>query len=156
MSSTVVVWRLCAAKYGDTAYSGEGARLYGGRWSPSGIPLAYAAESRALAVVEVLANADDAETLFDVAWVFVPAEVPSDLIEKTARLPDTWRQFPHPPETQAVGADWARALRSAVLRVPSAVVLGEFNYLLNPAHSDFKRVKIGKPQSFAFDPRLSP
>ena len=153
--SSVVVWRLCAAKYGKTAFSGDGARLYGGRWSPAGIPLVYAAESRALAVVEVLANADDAETLFDAAWVLVSAEVPADVIEKPARLPDTWRQYPHPPETQVLGGEWVRGKRSAVLRVPSAVVPGEFNYLLNPVHADFKRVKIGEPESFAFDPRLT-
>jgi RES domain-containing protein len=150
-----VVWRLCAAKYAETAFSGDGARLYGGRWSPTGVALVYAAESRALAVVEILANVDDAEVLFDVAWVLVSAEIPTTLIDSPARLPETWRQFPHPPETQALGHAWARAKKSVVLRVPSAVVPGEFNYLLNPAHDDFKRVKFGQPASFAFDPRLT-
>jgi RES domain-containing protein len=150
-----MVWRLCAAKYGASAFSGEGARLYGGRWSPAGIPVVYAAESRALAVVEVLANVDDAETLFDVAWVFVSAEIPEPLIEKPSRFPDLWRQFPHPIETQTVGAEWARSERSVALRLPSAVVPGEFNYLLNPTHPDFKRVKMGRPEPFNFDPRLS-
>ena len=151
-----MVWRLCAAKYGASAFSGEGARLYGGRWSPAGIPVVYAAESRALAVVEVLANVDDAETLFDVAWVFVRAEVPDELVEKPSRFPASWRQFPHPAETQAVGTEWARSERSVALRLPSAVVPGEFNYLLNPTHPDFKRVKIGRSEPFTFDPRLSP
>ena len=149
------MWRLCAAKYGDSAFSGEGARLYGGRWSPRGVAVAYAAESRALAVVEVLANVDDAETLFDVAWVFVSAEVPPACIEKPSRFPASWRQFPHSSETQVVGAEWARAARSVALRLPSAVVPGEFNYLINPAHPDFKDVKIGRPVSFSFDPRLT-
>jgi RES domain-containing protein len=152
--SSVVVWRLCAAKYGLTAFSGEGARLYGGRWSPPGIALVYAAESRALAVVEILANVDDAETLFDVAWVFVSADVPADLIEKPARMPESWRHFPHSTDTQTFGLKWAQAGSSAVLCVPSAVVPGEFNYLLSPAHPAFERVKIGPPQSFSFDPRL--
>ena len=153
--SSVVAWRLCAAKYANTAFSGDGARLYGGRWSPAGIAVVYAAESRALAVVEILANVDDAEVLFDVAWVLVSAEIPTTLIESPARLPETWRQFPHPPETQALGSEWARTKKSAVLRVPSAVVPGEFNFLLNPGHDDFKRVKIGEPEPFAFDPRLT-
>ena len=148
------MWRLCAAKYRDTAFSGDGARLYGGRWSPPGIAVVYAAESRALAVVEILANVDDAEVLFDVAWVVVSAEIPAGMIESPTRLPDSWRQFPHPVETQTLGSEWARAGKFAALRVPSAVVPGEFNYLLNPAHADFKRVKIGSPESFAFDPRL--
>jgi RES domain-containing protein len=153
--SSVVAWRLCAAKYAETAFSGDGARLYGGRWSPAGIAVVYAAESRALAVVEILANVDEVEVLFDVAWVLVSAEIPTILIESPVRLPDTWRQFPHPPETQTLGSEWARAKKSAALRVPSAVVPGEFNYLLNPAHDDYKRVKLGEPESFAFDPRLT-
>ena len=149
-----MVWRLCSAKYAETAYSGEGAKLYGGRWSPAGIALAYASESRALAVLEVLANAEDVETLFDMPWVLVPAEFSSTVVEKPARYPESWRQFPHSLETQRFGAEWARAGRSMTLRVPSAVVPGEFNYLLNPAHPDFKHVKIGEPESFNFDPRL--
>ncbi len=153
--SALVVWRLCSANYGDSAFSGEGARLYDGRWSPRGVAVAYAAESRALAVVEVLANVDDAETLFDVAWVFVAAELPLECIEKPARFPGSWRQFPHSCETQAVGAEWARAGRSVALRLPSAVVPGEFNFLVNPAHPDFKHVKVARPVSFSFDPRLT-
>jgi RES domain-containing protein len=152
--SSVTVWRLCAAKYGRTAFTGDGARLYGGRWSLSGTALVYAAESRALTVVEVLANVDDVETLFDVAWVLIPADVPVELIERPSRLPDNWRDFPHPLETQTLGMEWVRTKRSAVLRVPSAVVPGEWNYLLNPAHEHFKRIEIGPPESFAFDPRI--
>jgi len=152
--STQPVWRLCAAKYGASAYSGEGAELYGGRWSPPGIRLAYGAESRALAVVEVLVNADEPDRLFSVKWVLVPAEIPAELIEKPSRFPDSWRQYPHPPATQAFGGAWARTARSPVLRVPSAVVPGEFNYLLNPGHPLFPRITIGRPEPFAFDPRL--
>lgn len=154
--SEVLLWRLCAARYAATAYSGEGARRYGGRWSPTGLAVVYASESRALAVLEVLANAEDPEVLMDMPWALVAAEVPADVVEKPIRVPEDWRVFPHSPATRDFGAAWARDLRSAALRVPSAVVGGEFNYLLNPAHPDFKRVRIGKPEAFAFDPRLLP
>lgn len=153
--SSVPVWRLCAAKYAGTAFSGEGAKLYGGRWSPPGCALVYVSESRALAVVEVLANAENPERLTQIPWVLVPAELPAALVEKPARYPESWRKFPHTLATQEFGREWAKELRSAALRVPSAVVPGEFNYLLHPAHPDFKHVKIGKPEAFAFDPRLS-
>jgi RES domain-containing protein len=152
--SSLTVWRLCSATYAATAFDGEGARLYGGRWSPPGISLAYCAESRALAVVEVLANAEEPERLFERAWVFVGADVPSDLIQRPTRMPDNWRQFPHPPATQAFGEAWAREGRTAVVRVPSAVVPGEFNYLINPTHPDFGKITIRPSEPFAFDPRL--
>jgi len=148
------VWRLCAAKYAGTAFSGLGAKLYGGRWSPPGVAVAYCSESRALAALEVLANGDDATRLCHHHWVCVAGKFPAELIEKPVRVPAAWRQYPHTQATQAFGAEWVRSARSAALRLPSALVAGEFNYLLNPAHPDFKRVKIGKPVPFFFDPRL--
>ena len=153
--SNLTVWRLCAAKYAATAFSGEGAEYYGGRWSPAGIRIAYCAESRALAVLETIANAEERDRLLAREWIFICADVPGELIVKPGRLPQGWRQYPHPPETQTYGAEWVQSRGSGALRVPSAVVLGEFNYLLNPAHPDFKRVKIGKSEPFSFDPRLA-
>ena len=150
----MTVWRLSTVKYAASLFSGEGARLFGGRWSPVGLPVVYCAESRSLAVVEILTGLDDTDRLFEQAWVLAPAEIPDECIEKPARVPDNWRQYPHAPSTQTFGAEWVQAGRSAALRVPSAVVPGEFNYLLNPAHPDFKRVKTGKPEPFSFDPRL--
>lgn len=152
--SPLTAWRLCAAKHAATAFSGEGAELFGGRWSPRGVRIAYCAESRALAVVETIANAEQRERLLAREWTFIRAEVPDELIERPARFPETWRQYPHPHETQIVGTEWIKSGRSVALRVPSAVVPGEFNYLLNPAHPDFKRVKIGQPEPFSFDARL--
>ena len=152
--SSLLVWRLCAAKYATSAFSGEGAELYGGRWSPPGIRIVYCAESRALAIVEVLANAEEQERLFALKWVLVSADVPAELVEKPPRFPENWRQYPHPRETQLIGAAWAKEGRTAVLRVPSVVVPGEFNFLLNPAHPQISKIKIGATESFTFDPRL--
>jgi RES domain-containing protein len=153
--SALLVWRLCAAKYARTAYSGEGAELFGGRWSPPGVAVAYCSDSRALAVVEVLANADEPDRLGAVQWIMVPAEISSELTEKPSRFPESWRHYPHTQETQTIGAQWVQAQRSVALRVPSAVVPGEFNYLLNPAHPQFTKVRVGKPEPFSFDPRLA-
>ena len=148
------VWRLCTAQYSTTAYSGEGARLYGGRWSPIGLPIVYTSEARALAVLEILANTGSPERLLKRAWTFVPAEIEEELVERPARFPAEWRQYPHPIGTQKFGLHWGQEQRSVGLRVPSAVVPGEFNYLLNPLHPDFKHVKIGKAEPFTFDPRF--
>lgn len=149
-----MVWRLCARHREAEAFTGEGAARRAGRWNPKGVRVAYCAESRSLAALEVLVNVHDATLLFAQVWVLVPVELSADLIERPARVPENWRATPYGSETQDFGAAWVQERRSAVLRVPSAVVLGEFNYLLNPAHPDFKKMRVGKPGPFSFDPRL--
>jgi RES domain-containing protein len=153
--SDVLVWRLCAAHRLPMAFSGEGAARRGGRWNAPGARAVYTADSRALAIVEVLVNAEDRDRLGALEWVFVSASIPGELIEKPAKYPQSWRDYPHRRETQLFGSEWVQARRSAALRVPSAVVPGEFNYLLNPAHPQFAKVKVGKPEPFSFDPRLA-
>jgi RES domain-containing protein len=152
--SQIVVWRLSRQLYAAESFSGEGTRRFGGRWSLVGLSVAYSSESRSLAALEVLANVRDPTILFARPWVVIPATIPRALIEHPVRVPMNWRDTPYPPETQRFGADWARTARSVALRVPSAVVLGEFNYLLNPAHADFSNVTVGKPEPFTFDSRF--
>jgi RES domain-containing protein len=152
--SQTTVWRLCRKPYAAESFSGEGTRLYGGRWSPVGLRVAYSSESRSLAALEVLVNARDPELLFAQRWTMISATIPDELIERPKRVPDSWRATPYGAETQAFGANWARLGHHAALRVPSSVVLGEFNYLLNPAHPDFARITIARPESFDFDSRL--
>lgn len=153
--SEIGVWRLCADFREPGAFTGEGAARRGGRWNRPGVRVVYCAESRALAALEILVNADDTGSLGALTWICLPALVPQSLIETPARFPARWRDYPHSTETQDFGAAWAQERRSVALRVPSAVVAGEFNYLLNPAHPEFKRVKIGAKESFTFDPRLA-
>lgn len=90
-----------------------------------------------------------------VPWVCIPATLNLELIERADKVPREWREYPHTAATQAFGAEWVQSQRNVALRVPSTVVPGEFNYLLNPAHPGFAKVKVGKPESFFFDPRLS-
>lgn len=154
--STLVLWRLSPAYHAEKVMSGEGSYRRGGRWSPPGIRVIYCADSRSLAVVEVLANVIRPKLLQPGPWIMVPIEVPENLIERPLRVPGTWRETPYSIATQAFGAEWVQAQRSVALRVPSVVVPGEFNYLLNPAHPQFIKVKVGKPEPFFFDPRLRP
>ncbi len=153
--SLLRVWRICAVEHAAGAFSGEGARLYGGRWTAPGLPAVYCSETRALAALEILAQVDDRRRLADRAWVCLDATLPEDLLEKPARVPDSWRRYPHTQETQAFGTAWLQSARSVALRLPSALVPGEFNYLLNPAHPQFAKVRIGKPEPFSLDPRLT-
>lgn len=152
--SQITVWRLCRKPYAAESFSGEGTRLYGGRWSPVGLRVAYSSESRSLAALEVLVNARDPELLFAQPWTMISADIPRALIECPKRVPDNWRATPYGADTQAFGANWASLGRHAALRVPSSVVLGEFNYLLNPAHPDFGQITIARPEPFDFDSRL--
>lgn len=148
------VWRITNKRFAKLAFAGEGARLFGGRWNTPGIPLIYAAESKSLAVLEILVHLDSPDLLQK--YVLFEVKIEEALVTHLdpGSLPDDWRTDPPPIAAQSIGDDWAKNARSAVLRVPSAIVAGEFNFLLNPRHPDFKKLKIGEPQSFFFDPRL--
>lgn len=149
------VWRLCRRRHAATAFSGEGARLYGGRWNPRGSAVVYTSQSVSLAALETLVHLDPEDAPADL--VVIPVDVPSavDVREVAAReLPARWRTTPAPAELQQLGADWLRRGDTAVLSVPSAVVPQERNYLLSPAHPQFAQLTVGEPEPFAFDPRL--
>jgi RES domain-containing protein len=150
----LTLWRLSPAYHAGKVMSGEGAYRRGGRWNPPGIRIVYCADSRSLAVVEVLANIRRPALLHGQQWVLIRLTLAEELVERPARVPDDWRQQPYAPASQAFGAEWVQAQRTVGLRVPSVVVPGEFNYLLNPAHPRFAQIKLGKPEPFSFDPRL--
>jgi RES domain-containing protein len=151
------VWRLCRAKYAAAAFDGEGARLTGGRWSHRGTRVVYTAGSLSLAVLEMLVHFDHEDAPPD--YVSIALDVPDDLgIETVALsdLPTQWRRMPAPEELQTLGSDWIERGASALLRVPSAVVDTEANFLVNPTHADFRRCRVGKPAPYRFDARLFP
>lgn len=151
----MVVWRLCRQQYANAPLDGEGARLYGGRWNYPGTAVVYAAESLALAALEMLVHIDP--DLAPVDIVAISIEVPESIhVEEVtlAQLPRNWRSTPAPKALQEIGTAWVRRASSLVLRVPSSVIPEEHNYLLNPAHSDGPRLKTGQPKPFTFDARL--
>ncbi|MDB6113533.1 MAG: hypothetical protein JWQ62_478, partial [Lacunisphaera sp.] len=143
--SELTLWRLSPAYHADKAMSGDGSYRRGGRWNPPGIRTIYCADSRSLALVEVLANIRRPALLRDQQWVVIRVEVPEELVERPGRVPESWRETPCTTASQAFGAEWVQSQRSVALRVPSVVVPGEFNYLLNPAHPKFAKIKVGKP-----------
>ena len=138
----------------STAFDGEGAKLHGARWNSPRTLVACASENVALAVLEVLVHLQ-ASALLD-SYSLASVRFPPRLIEDldVSDLPARWRHFPAPRETQAIGDQWVRKRRSAVRRVPSAIVPSADNFLLNPAHADFAKVKVEPPEPFEFDPRL--
>ncbi len=147
-------FRLVKHKHAAQSFDGEGARLFGGRWNRPGVAVVYASESLSLAALELLVHLEWGALLRH--YVVCRLEFPESAVEEFSvrRLPADWRRSPAPPAVQEIGTHWARARRSAVLRVPSAVIPLESNFLLNPEHPAFPRFARTSPEPFDFDPRL--
>jgi RES domain-containing protein len=150
----ITAWRICPARLARTAFSGEGAFLYGGRWNSPGTRMVYTAGSQSLAALEMLVHTGDANDLVALKFVAIPVEIDEALIAEAGKLPRNWAVYPAPPATAKLGDAWIQSGRSCVLRVPSAVIRAEWNYLLNPAHPDFRKPRIGRSVAFKFDSRL--
>jgi len=146
-------WRLVTARFARSAFSGEGARLYGGRWNRRGVSLVYTAGTQSLAMLEMLVQDEPLRARYVTIEARIPKGLTIDRI-KLAELPLDWREPAAREKLQAIGTEWARKRSAAVLAVPSAVIPVETNYLLNPLHADFRRIRIGKPQKFETDLRL--
>jgi RES domain-containing protein len=151
----VIVYRICKATYAKAAFSGAGGLKASGRWHHKGQPIVYAAGSLALAALEYLVHLGRHD--IKMRFVSVRATLPGDIgleVVDAASLPKNWNAAPPLDFTMALGSRWCAELRSTVLKVPSAVVPAEFNFLLNPKHPDFQRIKVSRPEPFFFDPRL--
>lgn len=150
----ITSWRIVKAKYASTAFEGEGSRRAGGRWNSRGLPIIYTAESAALAALELLVHLGRTRTLPE--YVVFSCTFPESIVETVHPdgLPSNWRAHPAPVALRRFGDDWAGNRRSGALKVPSAVIDGENNYLLNPEHRSFRRITISAPQRFELDRRL--
>ena len=151
---TIQAWRIVQARRAVDAFSGEGARRFGGRWNHKGTPMVYTAGSISLAALEMLVHLDAARLLD--AYLCLPVEFDDSLCRKidVTLLPEDWNTHPSVQATRDTGTEWVRSGSSPVLAVPSVPVPLETNYLLNPAHPDFPELRIGSPESFQYDPRF--
>jgi len=145
-------WRITRARKAADAFSGEGARRFGGRWNSPGVRLVYTAGSRSLAILEVLAHLTTSAPLNH--YLLYRIECEKALVQVLADLPPGWDAEPPTAASQSAGDAWAASATHPVLSVPSAVVPEERNYLLNPAHPEFARIVIAKPAAYRIDPRL--
>lgn len=151
----MIVYRLSREKYKDRL-SGKGAAIRGGRWNSRGIEVIYTAASRALAMAEILVHLP-LEKLPDDYYmlvVYMPDSMPMIQVEADV-LPDGWQKFPYHKETQTICDAHFQSERCGVLRLPSAVVKGDYNYLIDPMHRDFDQVKIVDEEKFPFDKRMT-
>lgn len=146
-------FRLCRANF--PAYDGEGARRVGGRWNSKGTRVLYMSENRSLAVLEILVHLSAAlPDRYILGAADIPDNATVEILDDT-RLPANWSTLdPRDQElTRRIGDEWVEQQRSAVLSVPS-VILGERNYVLNPAHPDFRQITFAEPVAFRLDSRL--
>lgn len=150
----VVGWRLVKAKHASTAFSGEGARIFEGRWNSSGVRMVYCSEHLSLAALEILVHIAplsmrDKFRAFRIVW-------PDTIMESrsTSQLPKGWDAATSGAVSKRLGDQWVEQARSAVLALPSVLVPLERTFLLNPLHPDFGKISITDAGAFVLDPRL--
>lgn len=148
------VWRIGNGKYAAAVFNGEGAYLYSGRWNPAAVRMVYTSTSLALAAVELFVHLEPATA--SPKLISLSATIPDDIyVAQIAldSLPANWKVVDN-LELQQRGAEWIASVSSVALQVPSAVIPGEWNILLNPTHPDFARIIFDPSEPFVFDPRM--
>jgi len=147
------LWRICRQVHAADAFSGDGARLYGGRWNSAGVRVVYTSTSLALAAVETFVNLEPnlrPDDLVSIECV-VSDEIKTQAVAVDS-LPRIWNKADE--SLRGVGDTWVRAGKTLALYVPSAAIRGEWNVLINPAHPQFKKIEIREPKPFEFDLRM--
>lgn len=148
-----LAWRITKRAHASAAFSGEGARIAGGRWNLPGEPVVYSSSTLALAAMETFIHLG--EEGLGIAFVYFRIEIPDSVsIARCDRAPRGWRSEPPGDASMRYGSAWLREGKAAVLDVPSAIVQVERNLLLNPRHPDFTKLSISRSKPFAFDPRM--
>ncbi len=147
--------RILRKPYARTPLDGEGPYRFGGRWSSAGTRIAYTSEHLSLAMVEYFVHIEASDPPRDL--VMVAVDIPDDvsrLVLSVRKLPANWRRVPAPPSLAAIGDSFAAEGKSAVLVVPSALVPTETNWLINPRHLEFARIRVHRAEPFDYDARF--
>jgi RES domain-containing protein len=152
----MLVYRIQRAEYAQTRediLSGIGAKLYGGRWNPKGVPLVYTSATPELAHSEFTIHL---ESLLLPSSHYIILQVPDESIleVKVETLPKNWRNQANMHLTQQFTKEWLKEKKHLALGVPSSIVPMSYNYLINPLHPDIKKVEIIKSELFIFDERF--
>ncbi|MGB2848305.1 MAG: RES family NAD+ phosphorylase [Saprospiraceae bacterium] len=148
----MIVFRLSKSIYAHDL-TGKGAEKSGGRWNSKGTALLYCSESRALCTAEIAVHTPLGNVPLD--YELISVELPDhSLITLSSALPTDWKSIPPAHTTQLIGDRFVASMEVLTLKVPSVIVPGEYNFLINPAYPDFKKVKIIKKEKFEFDKRL--
>jgi RES domain-containing protein len=148
----VIVYRLSSSRFPPN--SGAGAALNGGRWNPPGVEVIYASATRPLAVLEILVRYSLLPRDFVVTPIVIPDDLKTVTVEQSQLRPGWNKPSASLRATQQMGKRWLERGATAVLRVPSAVIPEDWNYVLNVKHPSFTRIRFEPSEPFHFDPRL--
>ena len=151
----IIVWRLVKKSREAEALSGEGARLYGGRWNHRGTDVVYLSDSLSLAALEVFVQLGSSHRgmIFATFHIEIPDSVSAVSLERD-KLPSNWRDEPPPDACKDIGTDWIKGGTSSILEAPSVIVPVQKNYIINTAHPDYRLFHIVREDDFSFDPRM--
>ena len=156
----IEAYRISKESDSAKAFSGQGAKDWGGRWNSKGVAVVYTAAHRSLSILEILVHlkggAGMGRAVISTPFYLYAVLFDTALLEElpAASLPAGWNSEPPTASSQTLGDAWAWTARSAVLAVPSVIVPEERNYLLNPSHPRFPEFQIGSPVVCSVDPRL--
>lgn len=148
------VFRLSRSKF-SSDLSGKGAELAGGRWNSKGKAVLYTSQSRALCTTEIAVHTPlgNIPRDYEIVELTIPDSCKA-LEIKISDLPTDWKSIPHSHSTQEIGDKFISEGKFLVFKVPSVVVPGDFNFLINPNHRNFNEVEITSTNTFEFDVRL--
>ncbi len=148
----MIVYRLAASAYKDDL-TGTGAKLYGGRWNSIGFPALYCTQNISLAVLEILVRTgiDILPPAYSIIKLDIPEKISVQKILKS-KLKTGWKTDIE--STQWMGTEFLKNAKHAVMEIPSAIIDDEYNFLINPRHADFKKIKLISAEKFEFDKRL--
>ena len=148
------VFRIARSEHNNL--TGEGARLYGGRWNSPGTGAVYCSQYCSLAVLEFLVHfkfsLDPPET--NILTISFPDDLPVSEI-KISELPSDWNVYTFNPKLQKIGDKWLKGKETLLLKVPSVIIEQEYNYIINPSHKQIGRVKINNKTKFKIDARFA-
>ncbi len=154
----MLVWRICRAQFAAEAFSGEGARRFGGRWNSRGVPMVYASSSLALAAIELFVHLDPNQQPNDLVYISALLPAGGQMRSMTEKnLPADWwlaENVAGLEATRALGDAWVKAGDSLAIEAPSAALRPERNVLINPAHKAMKQIVVAPPEPFVFDARM--
>ena len=152
----IQAYRLVKRRQSATAFDGEGARRFGGRWNGKGQACIYLTSSISLGHLEIMVHISDYQILRQYAVLSLDLEARDMMVLPDDALPNDWREYPAPLSTAVIGNEWLVGRESAVLSVPSVIVPSERNYLLNPQHPRYTTIiRTVREVAFSFDPRLA-